>query len=135
MVKQISVFLENKPGQLSEITKVLTAKDINIRALNIAEAAEYGIIRLVIKRHDEAVAALKEAGFVTMESEVVAVKIPDVPGGLNIVLSTVSDFDIQYMYTMIDRAGNSAFMVFRVDDVEGFKKIITSSGLNVVDEL
>ncbi len=135
MVKQISVFLENKPGQLSEITKVLTAKNISIRALNIAEAAEYGIIRLVIRKHDEAVAALKEAGFVTMESEVVAVKIPDVPGGLNIVLSTVSDFDIQYMYTMIDRAGNSAFMVFRVEDVEGFKKIITSSGLNVVDEL
>lgn len=134
MINQISVFLENKAGQLSQITKVLSAKDINIRAINIAESTEYGIVRLIVSDHQKAIDALVEAGCIVSMTKVAAVVVPDVPGGLNLVLSTIADsrIDIEYMYSMLEKNGGAAYMIFRVEDVDAFNETIQKSGLNIV---
>lgn len=137
MINQISVFLENKAGQLSQITKVLSAKDINIRAINIAESTEYGIVRLIVSDHQKAIDALVEAGCIVSMTKVAAVVVPDVPGGLNLVLSTIADskIDIEYMYSMLEKNGGAAYMIFRVEDVDAFNETIQKSGLNIVTNI
>ncbi len=134
MINQISVFLENKAGQLSSITKALSAKDINIRAINIAESTEYGVVRLIVDNHQKAIDALIEAGCVVSVTKVAAVVVPDVPGGLNLVLNTISDakIDIEYMYSMLEKNGGAAYMIFKVEDVDLFNSTIEKSGLNVL---
>lgn len=137
MINQISVFLENKAGQLSGITKALSANEINIRAINIAESTEYGVIRLVVSDHHKALNVLVDEGYVVSVTKVAAVQVPDVPGGLNLVLSTISGMkiDIEYMYSMLGKDGNTAYMIFKVPDADLFNDTIRKSGLKTVDEI
>ena len=137
MINQISVFLENKAGQLSGITKALSANEINIRAINIAESTEYGVIRLVVSDYHKALNVLVDEGYVVSVTKVAAVQVPDVPGGLNLVLSTISGMkiDIEYMYSMLGKDGNTAYMIFKVPDADLFKDTIRKSGLKTVDEI
>ena len=137
MVNQISVFLQNKAGELSGITKALSANEINIRAINIAEATEYGVIRLIVSDYHKALNVLVDSGYVVSVTKVAAVQVPDVPGGLNLVLSTISSMkiDIEYMYSMLGTAGNTAYMIFKVSDIELFNETVTKSGLNMVDNI
>ena len=137
MINQISVFLENKAGQLSGITKALSANEINIRAINIAESTEYGVIRLVVSDYHKALNVLVDEGYVVSITKVAAVQVPDVPGGLNLVLSTISGMkiDIEYMYSMLGKDGNTAYMIFKVPYADFFNDTIRKSGLKTVDEI
>ena len=102
-LNQISIFLENRPGQLAEITEELTEAEINIFALNIAEASEYGLIRIIVDDTDKAMGVLQENGFLATVSKVTSVGVSDKPGGLDAVAKIISaaDINIEYMYSMI----------------------------------
>lgn len=100
MAKQISVFLENKAGRLAHVTRVLGEAGINIRALSIADTSDFGILRIIVNDPEKAYRILKEADFTVSETEVIAVQVPDSPGGLATVLEQMSDADlnIEYLY-------------------------------------
>ena len=112
-VKQISVFLENRPGTLCEMTKVLADESIDMRAFSLAETSEFGIARILVKDLYGALTVLKDAGYVTAISEAVAVAIPDVPGGLHSVIKAVADagINLEYMYCFLGGKSGKAYLV------------------------
>jgi len=114
-VMQLSVFIANESGRVSEVTGLLGEHGINIRGFSVSDTAEYGILRLVVDRPDEAFAALKDAGFTVREDEVICIDLPDQPGGLASVLKIVADagVNIEYVYSLI-----STFVVINVADVD-----------------
>ena len=120
IIQQLSVFLENRAGQLSEVTDLLAKNGIDMQALNIAETADYGVLRLIVDTPQRAAALLKEHGFIVRETPVVQAPVPDKPGGLNAVLRAVAaaDIDIEYMYSVLGQRNGLAYMVFRVADPE-----------------
>ena len=119
-IQQLSVFLENRPGQLCEVTELLAKNGIDMQALNIAETTDYGVLRLIVDAPEKAAALLREQGFIVRETPVVEAPVPDEPGGLNTVLRTIADagIDIEYMYSVLGQQNGLAYMVFRVDDTE-----------------
>jgi len=126
MVKQISIFLENRAGQLADITGTLADNNINIMALNIAETSDYGVLRLIVKETDDAVKVLNDAGYLTNISDVVGVHVPDEPGGLHKVLKKLSDekMDIEYMYSVFSLKEGQAYLIFKVGDPEKAEKLL-----------
>ena len=126
MIKQISIFLENKQGQLSEITGVLKDENINIMALQIAEAADYGLLRLIVKETEKAVTALNNAGYITRLDNVVGIHVPDEPGGLHGVLEKLSEenVNIAYSYSVFSLREGQAYLIFKVDDPEKVEKLL-----------
>lgn len=128
MAKQISVFLENSSGRLAHVTRVLGNAGINIRALSIADTSDFGILRLIVNDPDRAYKILKENGFTVSETEVIAVRMPDSPGGLADVLDQMSEenINIEYLYAFLGVAGEEALVIFKVEDnnraIEVFKK-------------
>ncbi len=135
-VKQISVFLENRPGALCEMTKVLADEAIDMRAFSLAETSEFGIARILVKDLYKAVTVLKDAGYVTAISEAVAVAIPDVPGGLHSVIQTVADagINLEYMYCFLGGKSGKAFLVCKVADVTGAESALSSAGARLVEQ-
>ncbi|MDH3328483.1 MAG: ACT domain-containing protein [Desulfobulbaceae bacterium] len=119
-VEQIAVFLENKSGRLAEITSVLAEKNINIRALSVADTADFGILRLIVDKVDEAKQVLKENGFTVGKTNVVAVEVPDRAGGLASVLKTieVAKINVEYMYAFVNKSGENAVLIFRFDNMD-----------------
>ena len=120
-LKQISVFVENQPGKLQQLTGVLADNKINLRALSLAETSEFGIVRIIPEDIDAAAAVLKEEGFIHTVSKVVGVAIPDEPGGLNKVLSVLSDagINVEYMYAFLGgKKVQHAYMIFHVQDAD-----------------
>jgi hypothetical protein len=120
-VKQISVFLENKSGRLAEVTRTLGNNEINIRALSIADTTDFGILRLIVNKPEMANKVLKNEGFMVSETEVIALEVPDRPGGLADILSELGDagINIEYLYAFIGRSAHNALVVFRVEDCDG----------------
>ena len=106
-VEQISVFLENKAGRLAEVTRVLGEAGINIRALSLADTTDFGILRLIVDQYDKAREILKDKGFTVGKTEVVAVEVPDRPGGLGLVLQILaaSGVNVEYMYAFVQHSG------------------------------
>lgn len=135
-VKQISVFLENRPGALCEMTKVLADEAIDMRAFSLAETSEFGIARILVKDLYKAVTVLKDAGYVTAISEAVAVAIPDVPGGLHSVILTIADagINLEYMYCFLGGKSGKAFLVCKVADVTGAESALSSAGARLVEQ-
>jgi len=119
-VEQISVFLENKSGRLAEITEVLAKNDINIRALSVADTADFGILRLIVNKVDQAQKVLKENGFTVGKTTVIAVEVPDQAGGLAGVLKTVEadGLNVEYMYAFVNKSGEKAVLIFRFDEMD-----------------
>lgn len=113
IIKQISVFLEDKSGRLTQITKILTQNDINITALSIADATDYGIIRMIVGRPELAQKVLKEHGIAVQLTEEACMVIPNKPGGLHAALQILTDhnINIDYLYAFAD--GNKASVVIR----------------------
>ena len=101
-IPQISVFLENKAGQLADITGILSQNQVNMRAINIAETTDYGVLRLIVDDAAKASSILLEQGFILTMTPVVGVAVPDTPGGLSKVLSVIScaEIDVEYMYSV-----------------------------------
>ncbi len=133
-VTQLSLFLENKPGRLQSALKVLSEKNINIRTLTIAEVTDFGIVRMIVTRSDEAARALKENHFTCSVTEVLAIEIDDVPGALSRALETFNKhhLNIEYMYAFTEKIDDKAVMIFRFDDIETAKKALIDEGYHIV---
>ena len=136
-IKQISVFLVNKPGTLKNMTSVLAANRIDMRAISLTETKEYGIARIIVDDVIHAVEILKDAEFVTSINSVIAVEIPDEPGGLDTILAdfAAADVNIQYMYSFVlNQADGKAGMIFRVDDTSGAEAKLSAKGLSFLTQ-
>ncbi len=125
VAKQLSIFLENKSGRLTEVTEVLAAEGINLSALCIAENADFGILRGIVSDPDKAYNALKEHHFAVNVTDVVGISCPNLPGSLSRVLRCLSDQGvfIEYMYSFAN--GNSANVIIRPNDMEGCLRVLT----------
>ena len=134
-IKQISVFLENRPGQLRDITNSLEKEEINIRAITIAETADYGIIRLIVEEPERAAEILKRQEFLVVFSDVVAVAVQDRPGGLAKLLDVMieADINIEYMYSVFGKTKGEAYMIFKVNDTEKLKALLQEHGIKEAD--
>ena len=117
-IRQISIFLENKPGQLSTICRALADADVNIATLSLADTADFGIVRMIVDDHEKAKAVLAEKGHVANVREVIAVCVPDRPGGMADVMQVLdrSGANIEYSYAFAFHKGEKAVLVFRFDD-------------------
>lgn len=133
-VLQISVFLENKSGRLYEVCSCLADHGINIRALCVAETADYGVLRLIVNKPAEAREALSRNGFTVSETEVIAVEIPDEPGGLAGALRALlaENINIEYVYCFVEKSGESAIVVFRLEELERGIRALQSAGYVVM---
>ena len=135
-VKQISVFLENRPGALCEMTRVLGENAIDMRAFSLAETSEFGIARIIVKDVYKAVTVLKDEGYITSVSEAVAVAIPDVPGGLHSVIASVADagINLDYIYCFLGGQTGKAYLVCKVPDVAGAEAALAAKGAYLVEQ-
>ena len=135
-VNQLSVFVENKQGRLSEITSILQQKAVDIRALSIADTTHFGILRLIVDRPAEAETALKEAGFTVSLTPVIAIGVADRPGGLAGALALLRDggISVEYMYAFISRRKDAAFVILRVDDNPKAAELLQQGGYTVLRE-
>jgi hypothetical protein len=134
-VIQISVFLENKAGRLSEVTRILSEANINIRALCVADTTDFGVLRLIVNDNSKAEEALKHHGFTVRKSKVVAVKVPDRPGGLHQILEFLhqANINIEYMYAFVHQTGDNAVMIFKFDDIEKPIAVLKNNNYEVLD--
>jgi hypothetical protein len=135
-VKQISVFLENKPGTLNEMTRVLTEHNVDLRALSLAEASDFGIARFIVSDVLDTVNILKEAGYVSSLTSVVVAEIPDEPGALNKVLQifTEHSINVEYMYAILGSKAGKAYMIFRVHDTMKAMGALMTNGISILDQ-
>ena len=138
-VKQISVFLENRPGKLAEFTKVLSENGIDLRALSLAEAADFGIVRLIVNDVYNASTILRDAGYVFSITKVLAVEMTDEPGSLSKVIKVLGDNEVnlEYMYAFTTRKKGIAYMILRVEDNQKALEVLQKNGIRPVcqDEL
>ncbi|MGN1093149.1 MAG: ACT domain-containing protein, partial [Monoglobaceae bacterium] len=117
-VKQISIFIENKKGSLAEVTKFIADKKINLKALSIADTQDFGILRIITDKPDEARDMLKNEGYTVTATSVLAVELADAPGSMASILSVLSEnnVSVEYTYAFMSTVENKAYMIFRVDD-------------------
>lgn len=118
LVKQISVFLENKSGRLADVTRTLADNNINICALSIADTTDFGILRLIVNKPEEAEKVLSENEFTVSCTNVIAIGVEDKPGGLARALEVLqqNNISIEYMYAFVGKNGNEAFVILRVEN-------------------
>ena len=130
--KQISAFLENKPGKLSELTSLLAANGIDLRALSLAETNDFGIARMIVDDVEKASAVLANESFIASVTEVLVFAVPDEPGGLNRLLTEFNkaNVNIIYMYAFIGRDTSRAYMIFRVSDTASAERALSLAGLS-----
>jgi hypothetical protein len=133
-VEQISIFIENKSGRLAEVARVLWEKNVNIRALSLADTSDFGILRLLVDDTDVAFNALKENRFTVSKTEVVAVEVPDQPGGLCKILQVLdeSKINVEYMYAFAERNADNAVIIFRFDEVDYAIKTLREKGVSIL---
>ncbi len=133
-VEQVAIFIENRAGRLAEVTGILAQANINIRALFVADTADFGILRLIVDQPEKAVRALKEGGFTVSTTPVIAIEVPDRPGGLWGTLKTLDavGLNVEYLYTVITRSGNNAVVVFRFDEGERAVRALQEAGVRVL---
>ncbi|MDR3270620.1 MAG: acetolactate synthase [Peptococcaceae bacterium] len=134
-IDQISVFVENNTGRLAEITEILGNAQIDLRALSIADTADFGILRLIVDDPQKTADILKEAGCVFSVTPVLAVSIEDTPGSLARRLRLLSDsgFSVEYAYAFITRKQNNAYVIFRVDDNDLAAAVLEQHGVKVAE--
>jgi hypothetical protein len=133
-VEQIAVFLENKSGRLAEIASILADNDINIRALSVADTADFGILRLIVDKVEEAKKALKDNNFTVGKTTVIAVEVPDRTGGLASVLKVIetAELNVEYMYAFVNKSGEDAVLIFRFDEMDTAIKVLQEKGFTIL---
>ncbi len=133
-IRQISIFIENRPGRLAAVTQLLGDAGVDIRSLSLADTRDFGILRLIVNKPDFAIEVLKSAGCTITVTNVVGVKIPDRPGGLADVLQTLNraDVNVEYMYAFVSRSAESAHVIFRVDDEEKCLAVLQANNIEVL---
>jgi len=134
--KQISVFLENKAGRLAELTKLLADEGVNIRALSLADAGDFGVLRLIVDERSRCLGTLKAHEFAAQETDVLAVEIEDRPGSLHRIVEVLDEggVNVEYMYAFLGRKGNSAIMVFKSDDAARAVEALKKGGIGILPE-
>ncbi|WP_461461807.1 acetolactate synthase [Methanobrevibacter sp.] len=136
VVKQISVFIENTEGRLKKAINVISSEGINIRALSIADGAEFGILRLIVTDNEKTKKILQNNGFIVRENEVIVIGIPDEPNGLNTLLETLEGekINLEYVYAFANNKTDEAVVVIKVEDYQKAKKLLESNNANLFDE-
>ena len=134
MVQQLSVFLQNKSGKIAAVVRALSESGVDIRALSIADTADFGILRMLVSDISAAKAALSEQNCILSVNEVTVIAVPDAPGGLSRVLSLMAEekIDIEYMYSLIERGVDVAYMVFRVSDEARLLAVLSENAIETV---
>ena len=134
---QLSVFLENKPGQLSLPCGALADEGIDILTLSLADTADFGILRLILRNWEKAQAVLEEAGCVVSVTEVVAIEVPDRPGGLAEILRQIekANINVEYMYAFTVKRDEKAILVFRFEDPDEALKVLEPLDINVLSKV
>ncbi|MEW6082630.1 MAG: ACT domain-containing protein [Bacillota bacterium] len=133
-LRQVSVFLENRPGRLALVSRVLGDAGLRIRAASISDTTDFGVLRLILDNPSEGLRALKQAGLMASETEVLGVEIPDKPGGLAGVFDLLREVNIEYMYSFVDQPSRNAIVLFRVEDVDRAVGILETSGVSLVNQ-
>ena len=136
-LKQISVFVENKPGRLHQLTEVLAKHNVDMRALSLAETTDFGIVRIIVNDVYAASTLLKDEGYIHNVSKVLGVAIPDEPGGLNTVLAILEEaqINVEYMYAFMGGKDVShAYMIFRVEDRKAAVSALGAKGIHCIDQ-
>lgn len=133
-IVQLSVFLSNEKGRLFDVMDTLADAKINIRALSLAETADFGVLRMIVNDNEKAMDALKKNNIVVKTTEIIAVEVPDRPGGLAGVLAVFKQagVNIEYMYAFVEKKGNNALMVFRVDNIDRGIEALTDKKIKIV---
>lgn len=133
-VKQISIFLENKSGRLAEVTKLLGDGGINLRAMTIADTADFGILRLITHNTERALKILEDGGFTARVTEVLGVEVPDKPGGLSSVMDVFAKngVNIEYLYASLEKNENNAIVIFKVENIQKGMKVLQENNFNTI---
>jgi hypothetical protein len=134
MVKQISLFLENKEGRLARVCRILGDAGVNIRALSIADTSNFGVLRLIVNQPDTAYQILKQNGFVADITEVIAVEVPDQPGGLAGTLEILEkkSINVEYMYAFLGTTSQDALVILRVENIAGAVEALEAANVKVL---
>jgi len=133
-VKQLSIFLENQSGRLAEVTGALGNEGVNIRALSLADTAGFGILRLIVNNIAKAHEMLRSNGFTVSETDVIAVEVPDHPGGLASILGVLGDkeINIEYMYAFVEKSSENAVVIFRIENVDQAIEALQAKGVRIL---
>lgn len=134
-VKQISIFLENKKGRLAEVTHLLAAEKVNIRALSLADTADFGVLRIIVNDPDACLAVLKAHSIVAQVTEVIAVEIEDKPGGLARALAVLdgAGLNVEYMYAYVEKKKDNAIVICKIDDRQRALGVLADKGVATVN--
>ena len=133
-VQQISIFVENTPGRLAEVTRLLGEAGVNIRALSLADTSDFGVLRLIVDNIDGAKAVLAEHRFTVTKTDVVAVEVPDRPLGLAEILRILDSagVSVEYLYAFVERREENAVIIFRFDNVDAAVKVLQEAGIKIL---
>ena len=133
-IKQISIFIENRPESLLELTEVLAKHKINMRAFSLADTNDFGIARIIVDSPDSVAEMLTDEGYIVKATNVIALEIPDETGSLNSILRILGENgrNVEYMYGFTGRKSNSAFMILRSTDVPTTEKVLENNGIRMV---
>ena len=134
-VEQISVFLENKPGALSEVTQILGESGVNIRALSLADTKDFGILRLIVNDNEKARQTLDQKGFTVRKTDVVAVEVPDRPGGLAAIMKILAEakINVEYLYAFVQQSGQNAIIIFRFDETDRAIAVLSEKKVPILE--
>jgi hypothetical protein len=134
-VEQISVFLENKPGALAEVTRTLGETGVNIRALSLADTKDFGILRLIVNDHEKAKEVLVQKGLTVRKTEVVAVEVPDRPGGLAEIMKVLAEarINVEYLYAFVQQSGENAIIIFRFDETDRAIAVLSEKKVAILE--
>lgn len=135
MIKQISLFLENKEGRLAKVCRVLGNEGINIRALSIADTTDFGVLRLIVNNPEKAYQVLKEHKFAVSMTDVLAMEVADTPGGLAGTLERLDEagINVEYMYAFLGTASQDALVIIRVENPQEAIHVIRKAGINILE--
>ena len=133
-VKQVSIFLENTKGSLKKVTALLRDNGIDLIALSISDTRDFGILRTIVSDTDRAVEIIREAGYAAKLTDVLAVAVPDRPGGLNDVLELLDEagIAIEYLYSFVRTSGDHALIIFRVEELERASEVLEGAGIKLL---
>ncbi len=136
MIKQISVFVENKKGRLAKITEVLGQGGVDLVALSIADTTNFGIMRCIVSDPEKAIAMLKNNGFTASTTDVIVAEVTDQPGGLAQVLRLLdqADISVEYLYSFVRTPNTNALILFRVEDIDTATKALQNGGIKLLSE-
>lgn len=135
-VQQISVFIENQPGKLANFAELLARESIDLVALTVADTTNFGILRCIVCDAERAAKVINDAGYTATVTEVLAVSVPDKPGGMAAAIRALTDagISIEYLYSFVRQAGNNALLIFRVEDLPKAAQVLTDTGIALITQ-